>query len=108
MATLLGWIQEVLGGEVPEAVLMGHVGGWKCAWEDRDRGAPIGRVLTWDEAIPHLQYAFHDGYGGAQCHALAVYTATRILSVSQYDGSTSLFEVMRHPVEHLPDMPGGG
>jgi hypothetical protein len=64
-------------------------------------------VLTWEQARPMLDYSYDTGYGGADCHAVWVWTPTRVLFVVQYDGSTGLESVPRAPVAGLPDMPGG-
>lgn len=102
------WILEAVGDEPVEAVVFGHVGGYKRSWNGPDPHADLlGRVLTWDEAAPILDRRFSPGYGAPEAHSVVAYTATRIVSVYQYDGATGPFVVQRHPVPHEPEMPGG-
>lgn len=67
-----------------------------------------GRVLTWEEAEPYLHnWSCYGGYGSPSCYAITVWTADRVLFITQYDGSTRINEVPRHPIDHNPHMPGG-
>jgi hypothetical protein len=75
--------------------------------EDETPDDKIGVVLSWDVALPLLDYKHNPGYGGVECHKITAWTATRVLFVSQYDGSTIVDSVPRHPVNHEPQMPGG-
>lgn len=100
-------IEEMLGQEKIEAVVIGRRANDYSFWTENPPKPPP-TPISWKTARQRLDYDYDDGFGGAACHAIAVYTSTRIILVSQYDGSTSLFEVQRHPVAHWPPMPGGG
>lgn len=109
MANLVQWIEEMAGDDPVEAVVIGRLG-----WGDygKDRVPQYdeqrrGVVLSWTEARPMLDYDFDDGYGAPGCNAITVWTAGKVMFVSQYDGATCLHSVPRHPVAHDPDMPGG-
>lgn len=109
MSKIAEWIEEALNGEDIEAVVIGR--------HDRDRwgavgtsafnGATINKVVSWDEAKPFLSYEFDSGYGSAGCHPVYVWTPTRIFFVGEYDGSTSLSWVPRHPIPCEPQFSGG-
>jgi hypothetical protein len=102
-------ILEEAGDEPIEAIVIGEMG-WggdynaegKPAWDE-----VRGKILTWEEASPYLDYEYDDGYGATGCQAIAAWTKTRVLFVSQYDGSTTVESVYRNPTEHNPNMPGG-
>ena len=103
MATIREWILDEAGEEKIEGVVLGAKG-----WGDLDDDEhPKRVVLSWDEAQPWIGYDFHDGYGEPDCHAFTAWTATKVIGVSQYDGSTRPFSMPRHPTVHTPKMPGG-
>lgn len=101
-------ILEVAGKEEIIAIVIGEMG-----WEDyNDKGKPeyksvIGKLLTWKEAAPILDYSYNTGYGAPDCQAVIAWTETKVIFVVQYDGSTSIHSVPRNPVSHIPCMPGG-
>lgn len=97
---LADWLTKAAGDEPIEVVVLGDV---DYLMSNRDTDAPIGKLLTWEEALPYLQYKFYDGFGGAECHALYAWTATRIFLICEYDGSTRLKTIPRHPVACVPE-----
>lgn len=111
-------IEGVVASEPIEAVVIGLVGGdspWPDA-ESRDYGEDYcravprdkkGIILMWEQARPLLDYDYDRGYGGPECHAVAVYTPTRVVFVSQYDGATGVESLPRNPCNFWPPMPGG-
>ena len=115
MSTFAEDLENEAGEEAIEAAVIGPFG-----WSDMDdddpygedrieRGAPVkrGELLDWSAARPMLDYDYSSGYGAPECDAIWAWTATRILFVSQYDGSTSIHSMPRHPVAGEPSMPGG-
>lgn len=67
-----------------------------------------GRVLTWEEAEPFLKnWSCYGGYGSPDCYAITMWTTNHVVFITQYDGSTRINEVPRHPIDHTPHMPGG-
>jgi hypothetical protein len=66
------------------------------------------KVLTPEEARPLMAgWSFNGGYGAPECYAVRIYTTTRVIWVTQYDGATELDSTFRRPKAHWPDMPGG-
>ena len=109
MATLREWIEKYTDGEPIEAVMLGAFG-----WDGFEQPAGLvldgvkGKVLSLEEAIPYISYEFDDGFGIPECSAIVAYTKTWIISVSQYEGSTSPFRIARNPYDgFVPTMPGG-
>lgn len=102
-------IEEQLTDEVIEAVVIGEMG-WSN-FKEENKVIPAekkGVVLTWEEGRALLDYEYNTGFGAPDCHAVVVYTPTRIISTYQYDGSTGFFVVMRNPTNGVkPEMPGG-
>ena len=110
-------------GEVVEAIVFGAFG-WG-SWDDDDEGSNSmgyhedmlkefipwdkrGKVLTLEEARPHMQcWSFDGGFGAPECYATYVWTNQRVIWVTQYDGSTGLDSMPRNPVACVPSMPGG-
>lgn len=119
MSNFLADIRGELADEPVDAVVIGdHGGGWRDA-PDRDGYLEPGEaryiapekrgvVLDWSEAEPLLDYEYDSGYGGADCHPVWIWTPTRVLFVSTYDGSTAVESVPRNPSPGGPYMPGGG
>jgi len=109
MAKLIDWIREETDEEVT-AVIFGEVYKYRYWNEDdtEDKNPPAGVVMTLEEAMPWLEKEFDDGYGAPECPAMAAYTDNLIISVYQYDGSTSAFTIQRNPINGIkPCMPGG-
>jgi hypothetical protein len=100
---------EKAAGEDIEAVVIGEMG-WQNYGDD-ERHAPglarKGELLSWAEARGLLDYPYDTGYGAPDCQAITAWTATKVIWVTQYDGATFLRSAPRHPVPHLPEMPGG-
>jgi len=109
MATLREWLEEMAEGEPIEAVVLGEMGWGDYGHEHIENYAdqPRGILLKWDDALPWISYEFSDGYGAPHCNAIAAWTKSWVISVSQYDGSTSPFRVARNPMPYNPEMPGG-
>ncbi len=68
----------------------------------------VGKLLTLKEAKPMMQsWAFFGGYGNSECPATYIWTDTRVIWITVYDGSTVLDSAPRNPIDIIPDMPGG-
>lgn len=94
-------ILEVAGDEAIQAIVIStDRQGWGCG--DKVPPADANRVLTWDEAAPLLDYGYYAGYGCQDCHSIYAWTATRVLLVVEYDGSTHVASVPRHPIDCEP------
>ncbi len=111
MSILREWLEDMADGEHIEAVVIGDMGWGDGYYSERVPcfgEQPKNIVLTWDEALPWISYEFGNGYGAPSCNCIVAWTKSWVISVSQYDGSTSPFRVPRNPVAHEPEMPGGG
>ncbi|MHA2427436.1 MAG: hypothetical protein ACXADB_05365 [Candidatus Hermodarchaeia archaeon] len=62
-----------------------------------------GKMLSWDEARPLLDYHYDKGYGCEDCHAIYAWTTNRIIVVHEYDGSTGVYWIPRNPVNIDPE-----
>src|SRR5665648_1093277 len=92
-------IELASGGEVIDSAVIGGMG-WSSYGADK-RHAPglarQGEVPPWSVARPLLDYEYDTGYGAPDCQAVHAWTAYRVIFVSQYDGSTRVTWVPRHP-----------
>lgn len=90
------------GQETIEAIVIhsetGKIDNYFIKSPDRDIPIELCNVpLTVEQALPLLNYNYYDGYGSQDCHNVYVYTATRVIYVHEYDGSTWLESVPRNP-----------
>ena len=115
-------IEKLEEGEHIEGIVFGPFGcgspprsetePWKLGY-DEPRNIPVpfnkrGVVLNIDEARPMMDgWSFYTGYGAPECYAVYIWTNKRIFWVTQYDGATGLCSAPRHPIDTMPDMPGG-
>ncbi len=90
------WLLGAAQNEPILAVVIGH----------GERGDSIprgerqhGKVLSWEEAAPLLDYPFYAGFGGAGCESAYAWTENLIIGVYEYDGATSVESLPRHPIE---------
>lgn len=102
-------IQAEAGAEAIEGIVIGEMG-WSGDYNAE--GKPpwkhvAGKLISWAEARPLLDYEYDPGYGAPDCQAICAWTSTRVLFVSQYDGSTGLESMPRNPGDCAPSMPGG-
>ena len=109
MSNLKQWILEEANGEEVVGVVIGEMG-----WGDYNKekvpnydSQPKNKLLSWAEAAPVLNYEFSSGFGAPECQAITAWTASKVMFITQYDGSTCINSVPRNPIDHVPDMPGG-
>lgn len=91
-------IERAAGGEPIIAAVIGHYG-----HEDSD--GPHD-PMPWIDARELLDYDWRGGFGDLDCHAVYVWTDSRVIFVDEYDTSTSLAWVPRHPQRCDPSMNG--
>lgn len=113
-SNLVRWIEEAAKNDAIEAVVIGPFG-WGD-WGDledgfREDGCPVkipkdkrGVVLPWDEAKKLLDYDFDSGFGSAECHAIYAWSASLVMWIHEYDGSTHLMTAPRNPIACKPTM----
>jgi len=105
MSNIAQWIETLAEGEKVQAVCIGTHCQDKWGWGDDQEpfnSAPIGVVLSWDQARPFLEYEFDSGYGGADCHPVVAWTTSKIITISEYNGSTRAISAPRHPIDFVP------
>ena len=102
-------IRRAAWGERIEGIVIGNMG-----WRDdyNAEGKPpykhlIGKLITWEEAKPILDYYYDTGYGAPDCQAIYAWTPTKVILVIQHDGATSVVSVPRNPKAVIPEMFGG-
>ena len=67
-----------------------------------------GEVLVWGAARPLLDYEYNSIFGGPACHPVYVYSRTRVMIVTCYDGSTETMMIPRDPAAgEMPEYAGG-
>ncbi len=99
MVNLAEMIENATDGEAIEAAVIGPFDGRSGEAQD----APfVGRVLSWEEARRHLDYEYDNGFGGADCHPVLAWTASWVVGIAEYDGSTGCSRVPRNPVACRP------
>jgi hypothetical protein len=103
MSNIAQWIETLAAGESVEAACIGthYQDGW-CDDQEPFNSAPIGVVLSWEQARPFLEYEFYSGFGGADCHPVVAWTTSKIIQISEYDGSTRAVSAPRHPIDCVP------
>ena len=69
---------------------------------------PKGKLLSWEEARPHLDYNYDAGYGAPGCNCIHAWTKSKVIAVGQYDGATWIYSIPRNPTDIMPSMEGGG
>jgi hypothetical protein len=109
MANFLNDIENALNGETPEAIAIGGYGGYCSDDSDPVPETKTNKPLPWNEEVKGwLNYEYSAGYGGEECHPIYIWTKTRLLLVSCYDGSTGVESIPRNPTEEEPMFIGGG
>ena len=103
---------HVLGSEPVEGVVLGRDKPWWDADEKPDM--PLaGKLISFDQACDVLRTRrmtadFSAEAVGKEGRAFYLWTPTRILFLSHYDGLREVKYIPRHPVECRPQMFGGG
>lgn len=109
MANLKQWLLSEADGEKIQAVVIGKMGwgDYNSEYVPNYAGIPKGRVLSWKEAAPLLDYEFDSGFGAPGCNAIWAWTKSKVIAIGQYDGRTWPYSVPRNPVDQMPTMEGG-
>jgi hypothetical protein len=107
MSTFAEDIEEVAG---EEPILSVVIAPFNSSYDDeecpRDDRVPLKKAIPWADARAHLNYDYDVGFGGADYHPIYAWTATRVLFVHEYDGSTGIVWVPRNPMDCTPKMNG--
>jgi hypothetical protein len=103
MSNLVQWIKAEANGEDILGVVVGDPQHYGLGEKDKAAGRAYGKLVTWAEAKAWLDYEFDDGYGGAECHPVTAWTASKVMFVCEYDGSTRMASVPRNPMDSDPE-----
>jgi len=82
-------------GESIEAIqVMEHMG-YEAEQAHITEGIYEGQQVK--RCLDLLDYEYNDGYGSANCHRVYIFTKTKVHYINEYDGSTQICCVPRHP-----------
>lgn len=87
-------ILRVVNGEIIESIVIYN--NPQDTYSDRKRPFHC-EVCNWSDVENFLDYDYDDGFGGQECHDIYLWTPTRIITVHEYDGSTSVYGIPRNP-----------
>ena len=92
-------------GETIEAIVVGKH--YRDSWlEDRRPEHMRDKMLTRNDGLALLNVEHDDGFGGADCYPMYAWSKSRVYFISEYDGSTRLSCLPRHPVDCEPCFDG--
>lgn len=106
MSNFLKGIEEELAtcnDETVEAVVVGKFQPWYREGNKYFPDSLTERPIDWEEVKEYFNYEYDDGFGGAECHPVYIYTKSYILYVSEYDGSTAVCKIPRNPIKCSPN-----
>jgi hypothetical protein len=106
MANIKKWLEDAVleYGEPIEAIVVGRHYGLR--WDEGLKLDNENIVLSVEEGLSKLDQEFDDGFGGADCFPMYAWTKTRVFFIGEYDGSTELEWVPRHPIAIAPTFSG--
>ena len=95
---LTRFLSEDCGGEAVESVVFGDFD--YCCDNPKP---PFGKLMRPDEASTYCGgWEFAGGFGTAGCYPMVAWTASYVIFVSEYDGSTRLESLPRNPIACNP------
>ena len=60
------------------------------------------KYVPYPIALALLNYQYDPGFGGMDCHDIVMWSKTKVYYIHEYDGSTSITYVPRHPTSTTP------
>ena len=99
MGNIAKWIEKIADGEDVIAAVIGRHDNER--WDEEPKEY-VGMLMDWPTARKILDYAYDNGYGGADCHPVFAWTETKIITVTEYDGATGPAWFPRHPISIVP------
>ncbi|MCA1807336.1 MAG: hypothetical protein LC687_05750 [Actinobacteria bacterium] len=64
---------------------------------DYGYGAEVRGPYDWADVKSYFDYEYDTGYGSADCHAVYLWTLTRVIFVGEYDGATGIESIPLSP-----------
>ena len=102
-ATFKDWLDDASEGEPIEGIVLG-----KRPYNSDWPLYPIGKLMSYSEALQYLEIEFNDGFGSQGNPPMHAWTKNWIIATDEYDGATSWFKIPRNPIDCNPCEPGGG
>lgn len=98
---------EYLEGEKVEAIIIGEY--WGGVEDNMHVPSDlIGKKLNLDDLKWHMgSWSFNRGLGSRECFPAHVWTESRVIFVTCYDGGSWLSHVPRNPSNAMPQFHGG-
>lgn len=97
-------LYEVRHGESIEAIVVGKH--YRRSWDDEAKMSDEEVVLDREAGLAKLDQDYDNGYGGADCYPFWAWSASYVYFVHEYDGSTGVAWLPRHPVPGKPEFSG--
>lgn len=89
------------GDEPIEAVVIGVHG--DSRWSEEEKPPYEGKIISWGEAGPILDYEHKGGFGGCDSHSFWAWTKSRVIFLKEYDGANGPEWLPRNPVDGMPE-----
>lgn len=101
MPTMKDWIKEQASGEAVEAIVFVEAAAYSWKTKGLTAFPRLKTVMTWQEALPFMEYEFQPGYGGLTCHCFIAWTASWVIKSDDYDGWQRPVRYPRSPAVYL-------
>lgn len=89
---------EASAAAAGEPILACVIGGIGYSWREDERYADAHEEpLPWAEARAMLDYEYDTGFGGEDCNPIFAWSENWVYAVHEYDGSTGVVRLPRHP-----------
>jgi hypothetical protein len=102
-SNIVRWFEKIAGEEPIECAVLGKHDRLPY---DEPAPHPVGKVMSWLEARAILDYEYDSGYGAADCHPVIAWTASKIITITEYDGATGPSWYPRNPIDAIPGFSG--
>lgn len=105
MANIRTWLEDAERdyGETIEAMVVGQHDNRR--WDEPAR-ADENIVMSREVGLKKVDEEYNNSYGGADCYPIWAWTKSRVFFIAEYDGSTGLSWVPRHPTDGKPAFSG--
>ncbi len=109
LSEVRSYLEEIDPGYTIDGVVFGEWGWSGFSQPPGLNDPPVEQIMTAEEAAPYLDqdWRFGGGFGAPTCYAVHIWSTNYVLFVREYDGSTDLVAVPRHPSPETPHTVGG-
>lgn len=95
------YILKMAHGEAIEAIVLGPANDYDDKGEPYNLG-PCGILLSWEQALPWLDYSFGGNSINTYCHYMIAWTQSWVVFTYDYDKMFSVESYPRNPVAPRP------